>query len=489
MVKSRKLSASFGDEEKIVDRISMLPDELIHDIMSFIDTKYAVQTCVLSKRWIDVWKSLPFLNFDIHGYRSIFKVKQSERVEDFINNAIILRDNYNIQWFRLRWFYYTINNGVRKSLSRWIDVSVEHNVQEVTLELRQRSSCTYEIPPRLLNCISLKRLELIVNKCVHINLPESMSLPQLLFMHLEGLSVYGEESTKRLLSGCPLLETLNIVDCDIIIDDKRSLSLESPSLKQFAHTNHEQHNIYRGHHLKHKIIKLSAPNLISFTCKSFLTQDYDLQNCSGQISDANLNILYNNEFEKKQLSDHEKEVYVIRIMELLVAVRKVKRLELSSGFLEVLWRAADSINCQFPWLCNLQSLRVESRFTRGSLRSIAYLLTISPNVKSIKLEPNKSYSPDVGDDWEEGFSLPGMLSHLNIVRIENVDGCDAEFKILSFLLKNAKVLKEVALYPACSSVKSPSRLRKQFKNKLRALPRASSDIKMRWGETGSTFRI
>ncbi|XP_026431937.1 F-box/LRR-repeat protein At1g55660-like [Papaver somniferum] len=48
----------------VKDRISRLPDNLIHHIMSFMDTKYAVQTSVLSKRWIHVWKSPPFLNFD-----------------------------------------------------------------------------------------------------------------------------------------------------------------------------------------------------------------------------------------------------------------------------------------------------------------------------------------------------------------------------------------------------------------------------------------
>ncbi|CAH1415376.1 unnamed protein product [Lactuca virosa] len=45
------------------DRISRLPDELIHKILSCFDIKVAVQTCVLSSRWKLLWTSMPFLNF------------------------------------------------------------------------------------------------------------------------------------------------------------------------------------------------------------------------------------------------------------------------------------------------------------------------------------------------------------------------------------------------------------------------------------------
>lgn len=46
------------------DRLSNLPDEIIHRILSFVDALSAVQTSVLSKRWKNVWTSLPVLNFD-----------------------------------------------------------------------------------------------------------------------------------------------------------------------------------------------------------------------------------------------------------------------------------------------------------------------------------------------------------------------------------------------------------------------------------------
>ncbi|XVF41190.1 hypothetical protein PTKIN_Ptkin01aG0260200 [Pterospermum kingtungense] len=49
-------------------RISNLDDDLLHKILSFLDTKYAVQTCVLSKRWNFLCRTLPYLHFNMFAY-------------------------------------------------------------------------------------------------------------------------------------------------------------------------------------------------------------------------------------------------------------------------------------------------------------------------------------------------------------------------------------------------------------------------------------
>lgn len=95
---------------------------------------------------------------------------------------------------------------------------------------------------------------------------------------------------------------------------------------------------------------------------------------------------------------------------------------------------------------------------------------------------------DVGDDWEVGLSSQGMLSHLEYVVIKEVEGCDAELKILIFLLKNAKVLKIVVLCFRFSIGSQVTQV-ERFLDKLRLVPRASSSIQVLFKLGGRHFKL
>ncbi|RZC63208.1 hypothetical protein C5167_024976 [Papaver somniferum] len=240
-----------------------------------------------------------------------------------------------------------------------------------------------------------------------------------------------------------------------------------------------------------------------------------------------------------RLPSAEKQVYAKRMLKFLGAIYMVRAMRLSPGFLEVLPQAPDLLDCQPPSLCNLQYLVLDMWSTRGCLRAIAYLLKISPRVTQLLLKSKEvthlpsssltwpamlflqilysiyvfhlshlatflehprcflfciycysfslsdlsgvtvwvqSNSADVGDYREAGLLCPGMLSHLRYVQFKEVEGCDAELRLLSFLLENAKVLKKVVLYYR-SSAGLPKRVR-QVEHKLRAVPTASSSIQL-----------
>ncbi|KAI3965208.1 hypothetical protein MKX01_027699, partial [Papaver californicum] len=89
----------------------------------------------------------------------------------------------------------------------------------------------------------------------------------------------------------------------------------------------------------------------------------------------------------KEVENNEQypELYLDKhLLKFLGALRKVKELALYEGILEVASGALD-LGIQLPQFCNLWCLNLTFWLTRGCLRSIVYLLTISPNIESLRL--------------------------------------------------------------------------------------------------------
>ncbi|KAJ0042852.1 hypothetical protein Pint_19200 [Pistacia integerrima] len=59
------------------DRISELPDEILHHILSFMATKFAVQTSILSTRWRHLWKFISTIHFDSFPYHPFCSIDYS----------------------------------------------------------------------------------------------------------------------------------------------------------------------------------------------------------------------------------------------------------------------------------------------------------------------------------------------------------------------------------------------------------------------------
>lgn len=114
--------------------------------------------------------------------------------------------------------------------------------------------------------------------------------------------------------------------------------------------------------------------------------------------------------------------------------------------------------------------------TGESLQAVVCLFRISP--ESLFLELNEFNSENIGEDWNRGLLSPTVLSHLKLVEMKGVQGCNNELKIIEFLLKNAMLLEELVLF-SCkqnSSSGKPVRHLRKFYNKIRTLPRTSSSI-------------
>jgi len=70
-----------------VDIIKTMPDSIIIQILYFHISKEVVQTCILSKRWKDLWKYLPTLN------RSREHFQRENFVKKFMNKVLQHRED------------------------------------------------------------------------------------------------------------------------------------------------------------------------------------------------------------------------------------------------------------------------------------------------------------------------------------------------------------------------------------------------------------
>nr|AAM23238.1 Unknown protein [Oryza sativa Japonica Group]AAP51976.1 F-box domain containing protein, expressed [Oryza sativa Japonica Group] len=50
-------------------RLSTLPDDIVFRIMSFLTMRQAVRMCVLSRRWRNLWRTVPCINADISEFK------------------------------------------------------------------------------------------------------------------------------------------------------------------------------------------------------------------------------------------------------------------------------------------------------------------------------------------------------------------------------------------------------------------------------------
>ncbi|KAI3944269.1 hypothetical protein MKW98_016499 [Papaver atlanticum] len=474
--KSKSLCCSkYHEEEEEIDRISRLPDNLIHEILSFNHMKLAVQTCVLSKRWKNIWMSLPYITLALNSFLEDERYNPRDTMDrfvGFVDNVLEFRDDdSDIQNFNLG--SVICDYASVETHNRWIIASVNRNVRNLAIVVAYSLNSPYQFPQQLLNCKTLKSMAIILggrqfgDRCAHVILPRSMSLPQIEVLSLYGISISNVD-LQRVFSSCPLMKKVTIQESDIQTDNQRNVIIEFHSLEAFKLIDNRHTHLGSSDHSLTYTTKISAPNVKSFTFAGSMTEDLSLENLSSLV-DAHLDLRLRKE-EADEIAETyfelpAEEMFAKRTMKFLRAVQKVQHLILSSGFLEVLLQASGALYHQPPQLCNLETLQLEIRFTRGCLRSIAYLLKISPVIMTLILVSEEANLPDVGNDWDAGLSSTCMFSHLKFVEISEVEGCDNELKFLrvsedhfqylnSGLIRVAKSNFGVASDPIAAEAKS-----------------------------------
>nr|KAJ0197561.1 hypothetical protein LSAT_V11C700352600 [Lactuca sativa] len=304
------------------DRISALPDCLLHEILSRLPTtKDAIRTDTLSKRWKHVWTWVPSLIFRDDNYPPLefssfvdktlskFRGLKLKKFQVFTINGHHYHNRYNI----CRRFEAHANN--------WIRYAMNCNVEELNFEFW----CTGSEAAVLLDQI------FFINSCfTDLRLLGCKFNPtgSISWKNLRSLCVFhgklDEDLIENILSGSPLLETLELGECY----GYKRLDITSKSLKNLVFSGYLDMDKYNGGSY-FDIIEINAPNILSLTIEGDLWLRMLLLLNVSSLVKAKLDYFNFGDFQPRP--EEEAKVGGEMLKEFIVNLRHVKELRIE-GF-------------------------------------------------------------------------------------------------------------------------------------------------------------
>ncbi|XP_047083615.1 MEIOTIC F-BOX protein MOF-like [Lolium rigidum] len=216
-----------------VDRISALPEDVLHHVLHSLPAQEVVRTCVLARRWRSVWRSVPALRFTgTKGWDS------ADRFVQFVDHLLHLR---------------CAGGGDAPLDSCDFDFDADGFMQLPANE-RHASHWMWQVVPRA-RVLRLGVIEFDQE-------PSPLSDLHLVSQHLTRLELVGVRVNDSVVdfSGCPALVELRMDVCDVFVNQ-----LVSPSLKHL--------HMARCYTFDHARILISLPSLVSL----------ELIECQGRI--------------------------------------------------------------------------------------------------------------------------------------------------------------------------------------------------------------
>ncbi|PON68676.1 F-box domain containing protein [Trema orientale] len=219
-------SDGIANSTRAVDRISKLPDPLIHHILSFVPTIDVVRMSILSRRWRRVWYSVPALHLSDtdHMRRYCFQREPQQAFYKFVDKCLKHRERsmrYIADSVITRFKLHTEYHGDSAALDNWLTFPVRTNVEELDLSLEPEDFEDYYcLPEAVLNARSLTVLKL---DFLTFDCSCSVSLPSLISLSLTEVELC-DEALHNLLLGCPALDKCLLSKCGGLLNPQISSS-------------------------------------------------------------------------------------------------------------------------------------------------------------------------------------------------------------------------------------------------------------------------
>ena len=233
--------------EEEEDRISLLPDCLILEILSRLPcTKEAIRTGTLSKRWQHLWKVVPNLIFRRYSGDNLPLHEFFSLVENTMNQCRHL----NLNKFELLTKY---EFQFEPQFKNWIQYAIRCNVQKLDLSFWGDDGFVLNDYFFTTTCFT----HLILSRCLFNLNPGGVITWNKLTNLCIRFGKLNEDLIQTILSGSPLLETLELFNCY----GYKRLNITSKSVKNLLFSGY--YNGDNAYGDQSDIIEINAPYILS----------------------------------------------------------------------------------------------------------------------------------------------------------------------------------------------------------------------------------
>ncbi|KAL5711453.1 hypothetical protein ACHQM5_021908 [Ranunculus cassubicifolius] len=338
------------------DRISSLPDNTLHHILSFLPTKYAVGSSVLSTRWKHLWRSSNNLDFDdkltYSGCESKNYSKRKKMFIDFVDRVLELNDVLSIQKVILRWKVCNVAH-----FNEWISNIMRRKVQELVISITNHIPTLYPRCPWLFTSNSSLRI-LKLDMKDRILVPAVFCFSSLEVLHLRNITFYGDQPMYDVSLSFP-----NLVDCLLETcswEEIKTVNISAPTLEVLDICD------WREAALWDCVIKIHAANLTSLRFRTTPVHEYSFLDVSSLV------------YVVIDLSRHNKDVH--RVVSLVKGLLNVRDLSVYASCIESL--SASAVVPHLQPLSRLMHLRVLQGYNLTVQKLIDFLCYV-PNIESL----------------------------------------------------------------------------------------------------------
>ncbi|KAJ4820073.1 F-box/RNI-like superfamily protein [Rhynchospora pubera] len=403
--------------------LSTLPEPVLLHILSFMNPKEAVQTCILSKRWRNLWTFIPSLNFEHFFFRDT-----TAAFVHFVANMLYFRGASKLDTFRLCWHvggqHQVSEYGDEiceihvSNASSWIFSALSCKPLVITLDLRGFTKL--KLPHALFTCTSLEQLDLkLSNRDNEETIgPKYVNLSNLKKLKLSVLTLK-DPVMQRILWGCPLLEELSLSECLLKFSEMKSDCLRHLTMKSCQ---------------GYGVVEIFMPSLISLDLKNSWS---GVNKLSLKNTPSLVKVFVSYEYFDEEFSSSE--------FEFFNSLTTVTDLELFDTRVKDL---LEKIIPNCPVFDNLKRLTFGKWLINEKLDLLCQLLQRTPNLEKLTIVHKKPARPGKAEKKCATGQIPFKCKQLKAIEIKYSDPSGVH-EVVDILLRNTSHGERVRIDFSC----------------------------------------